>query len=69
MPTKYHHIACFRLSTYQFVLFMLLFVRAYNSCADQGIFARGGGGGGGRPDCQKTVLTTFLFLFLVLNLS
>ena len=27
-------------------------------------FCRGGGGGGrGRPDCQKTVLTTFLFLF------
>ena len=69
MPTKYHHFACFCLSTYLFALFMWLYVRAYNSCADPGIFARGGGGGvggvGSRPDYQKTVLTC---LFLVLNL-
>ena len=30
MPTKYHHFACFRLSTYLYVLFMCLYVRAYN---------------------------------------
>ena len=56
MPTKYHHFAYFRLSTYLFALLMWLYVRAYNSCADPGIFARGGGS---RPDCQKIVLTCF----------
>ena len=59
MPTKYHHFACFRLSTYLFALFMWLYVRAYSSSADPGILL--GGGGGSRPDCQKTVLTCFFF--------
>ena len=30
MPTKYRHFACFRLSTYLYVLFMCLYVPAYN---------------------------------------
>ena len=34
MPTKYHHFACFRLSTYLYVLFMCLYVRVLNKIAD-----------------------------------
>ena len=59
MPTKYHHLACFRLSfVHVTVCVSVQLMRgSWNFCR--------GGGGGSRPHCQTTVLTTF---FLDLNL-